>query len=51
MSWKGTLIVMVAVGGVCKGMLDFVEDCGLDVRTHYIAYFVILVKQCNLKST
>ena len=31
MSRKGPLIIMVAVGVVCRGMLDIVEDCGLDV--------------------
>ena len=32
---KGHLIGMVAVGSACRGMLDFVEDCGLDVKTQY----------------
>ena len=31
MSRKGPLKVMKAVGIACRGMLDFVEDCGLDV--------------------
>ena len=34
MSRKGPLIGLEAEGVACRGILDFVEDCGLGVRTH-----------------